>query len=266
MTCNPYYASSVYKACDRKLFVTNDYIRLQILTDVYADCVNERVNCNRFKTSLMLKGFPFLLFVPFFNSCSSSINDNELIKKCFAKYKLAILAKDGKSGVECVDSATINFYSSTLYKVIKFDSLQIEKLPTIDKYTILKIRQNFPQDSIVQMDGKSLLLSLINKGFAGNSNIAEYELGNAKIINDSAIVEKVINGKRTPFIFRFRKEAKSWKLCTFSAFEQIGYNWGIKNAIVKSKLSEDSYILNYIETTSVSKKLFRNRFCNSRCG
>ena len=206
----------------------------------------------------MSKGFYYFTFMLLFNSCMSPTDDKGQIKKCFAKYKLAILTKDGENGVGCVDSATINFYSTTLYKIIKFDSLQIENEPAIDKYTILKVRQNFPEDSILQMDGKGLLLALMNKGFAGNLNIAEYKLGNIKIGNDTAIAEKVINGKRSPFIFRFRKESGSWKLCSFSPSEHEGYNWGIKQAISKSKLSEDNYILNYIETTSISKKIKKN--------
>lgn len=201
----------------------------------------------------MPKDFHFFLFILLLNSCSSPNNDTEQIKKCFAKYKSAILTKDGKSGVECVDSATINFYSATLNKIIDFDSLQIENESAIDKYTILKVRQNFPEDSIMQMDGKSLLQSLMSKGLAGNSNIAKYELGNIKIDNDSAIAEKIIEGKRTSFTLRFNKEKSIWKISIFSPREYETYNWGIKLAISKSKLSEDNYILNYIETTSVSK-------------
>ncbi len=201
----------------------------------------------------MSKGLLLFLIILLLNSCISPNNDNEQIKKCFAKYKSAILTKDGKNGVDCVDSATINFYSATLNKIIKFDSLQIENESTIDKYTILKVRQNLPEDSIMQMDGKTLLQSLMSKGLAGNLNIAKYELGNIKIYNDSAITERIIEGKRSSFTFRFNKENSIWKISIFSAREHETYNWGIKQAILKSKLSEDAYIQNYIETTSVSK-------------
>ncbi|MEO6732893.1 MAG: hypothetical protein ABIN01_16840 [Ferruginibacter sp.] len=196
--------------------------------------------------------FLFIISCLLLTSCKAPNNDNKQIKECFAQYRSAILNKNGNAGVECVDSTTINFYSATLYKIINFDSLQIESEQTIDKFTILKVRQNFPEDSIMQMNGKSLLRFLMNKGFAGNSQIAKYELGGIKIDNDSAIVERIVEGKLSPFIFRFNKEEGSWKLSIFSAREYEIYNWGIKQAIIKSKLSEDNYIENFIETTSGS--------------
>jgi hypothetical protein len=213
----------------------------------------QNVSSNHSKNFHMPKNFLFFLVILLSNSCISSGNDGEQIKECFSKYKSAILTKDGNKGIECVDSATINFYSTTLHKSIEFDSLQIENEPAIEKLTILKVRQNFPEDSIMQMDGTSLLKSLINKGLAGNSNIAKYELGNAKIDNDSAIVEKIIEGKRTVFVFRFNKEKSVWRLSTFSAREHEIYNLGIQQSILKSKLSEHNFIIDFIETTSGMK-------------
>jgi len=200
----------------------------------------------------MSKSLLALLFIVLLYSCVSPNYDNEQIKQCFNKYKAAILNKDGTKGVECVDSMTLNFYSATLYKIINFDSVPIANEPTINKYTILKVRQIFTEDSIMQMDGKSLLRILMDKGFAGNNNIDKYELGNIEIDNDSAIVEKIIEGRKSPFTFRFNKEKSNWKLSVFSAREHDTYNRGIQQAILKSKLSEDNFILNYIENNSGS--------------
>lgn len=87
----------------------------------------------------------------------------------------------------------------------------------------------------------------------GNSNISLYDIGNIQIDNDTASVEKIIKGKGSQFVFKFYKENNGWKLSTFSPREQELYNWGIKQSILKSKLSEDRYILNFIETTSGKK-------------
>jgi hypothetical protein len=191
--------------------------------------------------------------VIFFHSCRLSSDENKQIRQCFATYKEAIIECQGNLGVECVDSKTINYYLQTLKKVIEYDSLQIEAEPTIDKYTILKIRQNIPYDSIIHLNAKSLLAHLINHGIAGNSNISMYDIGKVQISYDSARAEKVIGGKASNFFFRFHKENNSWKLSVFSPLEHELYNWGIKQAIIKSKLPEDLYILKYIETTSLSK-------------
>jgi hypothetical protein len=198
----------------------------------------------------MSKSAILFFIVLFFQSCIFSANDNEKIRTCFANYKKAILNCQGKIGLECVDSKTIDYYSRTLRKVIEFDSLQIENELPIDKYTILKIRQNIPYDSIIHLDGKSLLESLINHGMAGNSNISLYDIGNIQIANDTATVEKIIGGKATQFVFKFYKENDDWKLSIFSPREHELYNWGIKQSILKSKLSDTEYILNYIDTTS----------------
>jgi hypothetical protein len=193
----------------------------------------------------------FVLF--YFSACNFSAGDNEQIKRCFANYKKAILSRQGKLGIECVDSKTINYYSQTLQKVIKYDSLQLETVSPIDKYIILKIRQNIPYDSIVRLDGKSLLANLINHGISGNLNISLYNIDDIQIEGDSASAEKVINGKRSPNRYKFYKEGNSWKFSVFSQSEYELYNWGIKQSIQKSNLSEDEFILNYIKTTSQHK-------------
>jgi hypothetical protein len=191
--------------------------------------------------------------VVFLQSCQFSEKDNEQIRKCFADYKKAIITHQGKLGIECVDSKSIDYYAVTLRKVIEFDSLQIENQPPIDKYTILQIRQSVPYDSILQMDGKNLLIYLIDHAKAGNGNISEYEIGNIQIDHDTATVEKIIKGKATQFVYKFYKENNGWKLSTFSPREHKLYNLGIKYSIIRSKLPEDQFILNYIDTTSKTK-------------
>jgi hypothetical protein len=201
----------------------------------------------------MNKFSTFLLAVLIFTSCKISGNDSDNIKICFSKYKKSISDRDGKSLLECVDVKTFSFYARSLNEAIKYDSLEIEKLSVFNKYMIFKIRQNISYDSILSLNARSLLQSLTDRGIESNFNMLRYELGDIRINGDTATVEKLMNGLPSNPDFIFVKEKGEWKICEFSLGQQKRYDAVLKQVIQESSLSENDYILKFIEKRSGKK-------------
>ena len=198
-----------------------------------------------------MKKFFYILIISLFQCCSSSRTDSEKIKECFEKYKKAIVNQDGKIGIECVDSKTIAYYDNMIKKIRTSDSIEVEKETPYNKLTILKVRQSAKKESLLTMNGKDLLSYLITQGKAGSSTISEQEIDSIKIENNDATAERFVNGKRTPFAYAFYKEQNEWKL--YMAGLIPVHNSGLKYSISQSGLSENEYILKFIEQTSGSK-------------
>jgi hypothetical protein len=139
-------------------------------------------------------------------------HDTTLIKACFAGYKNAILSDKGSEAVGFVDSRTVKYYADILQKTKTLDSIGVDKLPIMDKLTILMLRYRATKEEIMKLDGKSLLEFAIGRGMVGKSSVQQISLGEVKITGDSASAQVMVGENATPLSYKFYKEESAWKM------------------------------------------------------
>src|SRR3954463_15548341 len=105
-----------------------------------------------------------LLFITILLFSCKSADKPENIKQAFEKYRLAILAGKGEEAVTLLDSTTIAYYSNILDISKKSDSLQIDSLNVLYKFTVLAVKHITPKEKLLSMDAEELIIFSIKEG------------------------------------------------------------------------------------------------------
>ena len=182
-------------------------------------------------------------------SCNAQNGEKEEIIECFNKYKNAIVTNKGKVAVKEIDSRTISYYSEILEKIKSADSLSIDKLSILDKFSVLSLKHFATKEEILSFSGKDLFRFAIKKKMTGN--VINVTVGEIIITNESAKGQLISNGKKTSTNFNFYKENGSWKI-NITSMLTSGI-LAIKRMVENSGKSENDFII-YILGKANGKK------------
>lgn len=182
---------------------------------------------------------------------SYSQSDKKLVLRSFENYKNAILTDKGKLAVDCVDSRTMNYYSSILDKAKTADSLAVDSMGIIDKLTVLIMRHKITKADLLNFNGKDLFIYAIDNGMVGKNSVVNAELGDVITSGDFSKAEFLVNGQKTPFFLHFYREDKVWRIDITHLFS-LG-SLAFKKMIEESGEEENDFILNILEVLTGKK-------------
>lgn len=175
-------------------------------------------------------------------------HDTTLIKDCFAGYKNAILADKGSEAVAFVDSRTVKYYADILQKTKSLDSIGIDKLPIMDKLTILMLRHRATKEEIMRLDGRSLLVFAIERGMVGKNSVQQLSIGEILLKGSSAEGQVMVGKAPTALAYNFYKEEGKWKMDITSVLPEG--NAAMKQVVKDSQKPENEFLLMLLENVS----------------
>jgi hypothetical protein len=189
-----------------------------------------------------------IIFFLFLN-CNAQKGEKEQITQCFNTYKKAIITNEGKVAVKQIDNRTVKYYSEILEKIKSADSLTLNNLNILDKFSVLSLKHFATKEEILSFNGKDLFRFAITKRMTGN--VVNITIGEITIENDFAKGQLLSNGKKTSTNFNFYKENGNWKINVTSMLTSgVG---AIEQMIEKSGKSENDFII-YILGKANGKK------------
>jgi len=184
------------------------------------------------------------------NSKAQNQEEKSVIKS-FDTYKNAILNDKGKLAANSVDSRTLTYYSNILDQTKNADSIKLNTLGIIDKFTVLTLRHRASRDEILSFDGRGVLEYAIKNGMVGKNSVANTSIGEVIIDGNFAKGQLVKNGQKAPFYFHFYKENNLWKIDITSLFS-FG-NMAFKKMIDDSGKNENEFFLYILEAMTGKK-------------
>lgn len=213
------------------------------------------------KKSTFLFALTFMLFC--FSSCENKSEESPkqaevkpevLIKNCYAGYKKSLLDGDGKTTVEYVNKAGIDYYSAILDYVMEADSERVASLPLIDKLMVLSLRMRTSDKKLREMKtGEDLFIYGVNRRFIGNEGVRASELGEIILHPDRATAKVLRNGQEIPMQFKFLKEDGKWKFDVKYMLVNTGY--GLQQVIVQKGISEEEYVKELLTNINMSSDI-----------
>lgn len=129
----------------------------------------------------------------------------------FARYRNAVLVRDGETAYATVDTRTRAYYDR-LIDLIKYGSgEELRERTFTDLTIILSSRQFIPRDSLAGMDGRALFVHAVGSGWT-DREIVVAGLGPIEFRDDTAIAVATRTGVHTLFHWVFRFEEDRWHL------------------------------------------------------
>ncbi|MFK7972053.1 MAG: hypothetical protein AB8F95_16920 [Bacteroidia bacterium] len=177
--------------------------------------------------------------------------EEKAVEKAYVSYKKAILSDNGKEAVKWVDSRTVAYYTEILEMVRSADSLQVDSLNVLDKLMVFSIRHRASTDSILNFNGKSLLIYAINSGMVGKNSVARFDLGKIEIDSTFASAEITLGKRVAPMKFQFHHEDEDWKMDITALFPMS--RTAFRRMVTNSQEEENTYLFNLLETVSGKK-------------
>ncbi|WP_207420243.1 hypothetical protein [Desertivirga brevis] len=190
--------------------------------------------------------FLFLITVQLFAQ-----TPQQLVKASFDNYKKAILTDNAKAALAEVDSRTKKYYQELLVKTKMLDSVGVNKLPVVDKFTVLVIRHKLSKEEILRMQGTDLFLYAIESGMVGKSSVSDNSIGNVTIAGDFAKGQLVSKGKAVPFFIHFYKEDSKWRFNLTSLFPLA--NMSFKKLVEDSGKTQNEFLFYMMELMTGAK-------------
>lgn len=193
--------------------------------------------------------FPILFGCLLLSGCTAEEDNERAVSAAFDLYIQAALSGDGEKALEVTDSRTVSYYDEIATKVREFDSAAVAAEPKlIDKVNILTIRHFASKEEIDGFDGKKLIVFSIQNGLVGKEELEKHGLGKITVNGDEAKAQFLLDGKRTPFNYKFFREAGRWKVSIIhnmntveSAFETIvqEQGWSLEE-LIKTVLMDEN--------------------------
>jgi hypothetical protein len=146
--------------------------------------------------------------------------DEEAVQFTFARYRNAILARDGATAYDCVDTNTRAYYDRLIDLIHYGDSETLRQQTYTDLTIILSSRQFIDRDTLVAMTGKDLFENAVNRGWSDRELVAA-GLGPVAIDGETAVARATISNVHTLFHWVFRWEDTRWRLDLAAQLEGI---------------------------------------------
>lgn len=140
------------------------------------------------------------------------------IQTCFQAYRSAILNNRSEEAASFVSARTFAYYQEILNQCRHSDSLTVDALPLLDKFSTLLFRARIPKSVLATADGKTLFIYLLNNGMVSKESVTRNELGKIIYSELSARAPLLVDGQATPMALQFHQEAGAWKLDLTSLF------------------------------------------------
>lgn len=138
--------------------------------------------------------------------------DDVLIRQSFDSYRNAALSNDGAVAVQFLTNSTIQYYDGLLHKTIYADEDSLRSDSVNTRFTVLLVRHVATKDEILALQNdRDYIVFVLNKGLAGESGLAQIELGDVYITGDEAFVS-LAESTAPEEQLHFIRENGTWKI------------------------------------------------------
>lgn len=186
-----------------------------------------------------------LLLLVSTNVLFSQSNEVKKVKKCFKKYKNAILEDRGDEAADVVSKATIDYYQKMLDIALTADSATVDQLGITDKMTVLTVRHKVPKSTIAELDGRGFFIYAISAGMVGKNSVINATIGEVKVNENFATGQLLVNGQESPMYFHFYHEG-DWKLDLTSLFHIT--NTALNQMVQESGMSQNEFLFQILQS------------------
>lgn len=192
-----------------------------------------------------MKWLCLFLTVTVFACARNTEDDQKAIAQTFNDYKEVIRINDGVNALKYYDSNTHRYFEFILDKIKHADSVEVENLRLIDKFTVLLMRHIAPHERLLQFNTDSMIAYTVESGFAGGKNVELYTLGTPVITGETAIAPILQDSLTTGNNFYFHLENESWKIDISPS--TTGSEKVIADQIAPTGKTEHAYIIDILQ-------------------
>lgn len=151
----------------------------------------------------------------FFAACTSRQDEKKKILQTFGDYRRFTALRQGSKAVQCIDAASVQYYSDLLPVILYADSATVRNLSYDKGIIVFAIRHTMQATEVSQMTGKTLFEQLVKMGLV-NSDQEEwqkrYHLSVSLQDDEHAEVAFLDTAGKAGVAFGFVKENDLWKL------------------------------------------------------
>lgn len=139
-------------------------------------------------------------------------DDEQEVRAAFAAYRDALLAEDGAAAAGRVSGESVAYFDEMRSLAYNGDRASIGGRPMIDRLFVTITRLRVPRSELEALSGEGLLVFGVENGLIGADTVANIELGEIVIADDTATAAVVNRGQPTPGRFRFVRESGGWRV------------------------------------------------------
>lgn len=175
-------------------------------------------------------------------SCSQpSAAEIKAVRAALASYGQALLDEDGKRATRHVDRETIDYYGRMLDAALDGKPADIRAMRPFDKMMVLRIRTSLEPSVVENMTASDLFALGVDKGWIGRTSARRMKIGKVTFTENEARGTIVLDSKRAPISWLFRKEDDRWKL-NLTSFLSIA-NRTLERSVEQQGMSVDDYVV-----------------------
>jgi len=173
------------------------------------------------------------------------------IRDVFDNYKSAIMAGENSKAIEFMDTRTLDYFKMIHEYVLTADSLTLESLSIMDKFTVLSIRQMATRKEILAFTDKSIIDFTIRKGMMGKNTVEGFTLGKISVKDNFAKAQILEEEKKSDKYYHFYSDGTQWKIDITSLFPAEEKETA--ELIQQTGKTENEFILGILEIMSQKK-------------
>lgn len=147
-------------------------------------------------------------------------NQEEAVHFTFARYRNAILTRDGATAWATVDTHTRAYYDRLLDQIKYATADELRQLSYTDLTIILASRQFIDRDTLAAMDGRALFVHAVERGWT-DRDLVTAGVGPVEFRGDVAYGRMTSKNMHTPFHWVFRFQEDRWFLDLAAQMEVI---------------------------------------------
>lgn len=170
------------------------------------------------------------------------------IRSCFAGYRAAVLANDGKTAASLVARSGIEYFGEMQRLALYATPEKVRAESPVNQIQILTLRHRIDADTLRAMSPSELFAHGVTEGWTAKDSVQGLGLGEIEVEGDLAAAQVTRDGSPTPLKYRFVREKGVWLWDMMPTVELS--NQAFKTIAAQQKVSEEDLILSLLESVS----------------
>lgn len=143
------------------------------------------------------------------------------VKRAYAGYRTAVLAKDGSSAVEFIAGSAFAFYDEARRAALTATDAELKERPVSERLAVYVMRGSLDATLLRQGTARELVAGGVNAGLVGSAAIAATTIGAVEVSGDDAFADVLRGGEKTSSQYFFRRERGTWKFDIIPLLEGV---------------------------------------------
>lgn len=163
----------------------------------------------------------FLTLILLISACATVDEEHAILVKTFKGYQSSLLQDDGNIAVGFLSDRTVQYYADLVTRARFMPEESLRKEPFLDRFLVLKIRDEFEPDQLAALTGQELLTYAIKHSWIDKEGTAKLEVHKITVKGDFAAIRLKQGNKKIPVPYDAYKEDGKWALDLTSTLGQL---------------------------------------------